>query len=733
MENSYQKSIKVQIRENSKKETPIYKEKNKIIPIVLVCLSTYFYYSSLEENRKLNLLKRADKLYGSFNLLMASIITSILFSSIIRQKIHYLFLFSQIIIFWMLDLLYRKLVFIQTSLPTIVYLRNTIFITIFIETFLFSVKTIKSKDIFKLTCILIVIVLIIPFYFEIDSDRFELFPNLSLQSSNLSNNSNFSYIDFLEPNGEKESEKEKEKEEEKEKDKDKDKDKEKEKEKNGTIVDPYGDKYSEYEKRIKFKQKDGEKYCSIWPFGLSDKKIETDPTKDACKIRSPDTCYIELLLKDYTDFDTCENRANVKSKLVQFKRNTVPVNSNYIGYPDTTPFTLRDSAVGTFHYRVLGKLVDASKSENKPEVCVKFNKDGKGEVEIKINKNEKLLKERREKKKANPVKFENIVILYLDGLSRRHFYRSLPKTAKIVQEYYHLEKNKKEGFTSFQFLKYINFLGSTETNCIPMFYGSTKGETDKNSIVNEFKNKGYITASSSNQCHRELFLLMRLTKYKFHGFDHENIALFCDPNYNPPNNKQQTEVGIYARKRRCLYGKDTFEYVFEYGRKFLEAYKEDRKFLRLSFIDPHETSLAIVKYIDNSLSEFLLYLLENFKQSLSVFIVSDHGANFQAKEFNFLAGKDFRIERDLGTFFLIMSNDFEYNKENVVYNEEILVTPYDIHDTMSDMLNSNKSEYSVKGSSIFEKINGLNRTCDNFKKDYGNELFERCPCDAIKS
>ena len=80
-----------------------------------------------------------------------------------------------------------------------------------------------------------------------------------------------------------------------------------------------------------------------------------------------------------------------------------------------------------------------------------------------------------------------------------------------------------------------------------------------------------------------------------------------------------------------------------------------------------------------------------------------------------------------------MSNDFEYNKENVVYNEEILVTPYDIHDTMSDMLNSNKSEYSVEGSSVFEKINGLNRTCDNFKKDYGNELFERCPCDAIKS
>ena len=74
-----------------------------------------------------------------------------------------------------------------------------------------------------------------------------------------------------------------------------------------------------------------------------------------------------------------------------------------------------------------------------------------------------------------------------------------------------------------------------------MFYGKEKGNVQNYSIVNEFKNKGYITCGSSNQCHRELFLLKKFTNYKFAGFEHENFALFCDPNFNSPNNKNQLE------------------------------------------------------------------------------------------------------------------------------------------------------------------------------------------------
>lgn len=35
--------------------------------------------------------------------------------------------------------------------------------------------------------------------------------------------------------------------------------------------------------------------------------------------------------------------------------------------------------------------------------------------------------------------------------------------------------------------------------------------------------------------------------------------------------------------RKCLYGKDTFDQIFEYGKKFLDAYEEEKKFLYLEF------------------------------------------------------------------------------------------------------------------------------------------------------
>ena len=308
----------------------------------------------------------------------------------------------------------------------------------------------------------------------------------------------------------------------------------------------------------------------------------------------------------------------------------------------------------------------------------------------------------------------------------------LPKTSQLLDEYYHKNENKKEKMSVYQFFKYINFLGVTENNCIPMFYGSPKNDTSKISIIEEFKKKGYITGGSANQCHRELFLLYRATKYQFRGFDHENYALFCDPNYNPPNNKNQGEIGIYSRKRRCLYGKDTFEYVFEYGKKFLEAYKNERKFLRVAFIDPHETTIAVVKYMDDAISDFLNYVIENYSNS-AIFIMSDHGANFQSKDFNFLAGNDFRIERELGTFFFLIPDNIENDFYSLEYNEQILITPYDIHDTFCDILLSDDKEYSKKGKSLFNKIDGMERNCSYYNREFEKQSEERCPCVNFKN
>ena len=146
-----------------------------------------------------------------------------------------------------------------------------------------------------------------------------------------------------------------------------------------------------------------------------------------------------------------------------------------------------------------------------------------------------------------------------------------------------------------------------------MFYGSnynTKGEH----FINSYRKSGFITGQASNFCGREAFPYYNWNvKYiKNDFFDHELISLFCDPNYVYPEDPFSIFHGPYSSIRKCLYGKDSFEYIFEYGYKFLNAYKNEPKFLKLAFNDAHESTGNVIKYIDESLSKFIDYYLNNY-------------------------------------------------------------------------------------------------------------------------
>lgn len=78
--------------------------------------------------------------------------------------------------------------------------------------------------------------------------------------------------------------------------------------------------------------------------------------------------------------------------------------------------------------------------------------------------------------------------------------------------------------------------------------------------------------------------------------------------------------------RRCLYGKDVFEYTLEYGKQFWKEYESTNKFLYLDFIDGHELTMEVIKKLDNRLPEYLDEMKEMgaFKNTAVIFM-SDHG------------------------------------------------------------------------------------------------------------
>ena len=95
---------------------------------------------------------------------------------------------------------------------------------------------------------------------------------------------------------------------------------------------------------------------------------------------------------------------------------------------------------------------------SRPEYIVDFSKDPLGELILNINYNETLSIERKKLEKNSVPYSENVLVLYVDSISRVNSIRQLKKTLNFFEQFMpykgkHNEKFPEENFHSFQFLK----------------------------------------------------------------------------------------------------------------------------------------------------------------------------------------------------------------------------------------------------------------------------------------
>ena len=153
-----------------------------------------------------------------------------------------------------------------------------------------------------------------------------------------------------------------------------------------------------------------------------------------------------------------------------------------------------------------------------PEGIVHFDDNGKGTLEININRNETLIKEKLKNinnTKNEPIKFDNILFLYIDSISRVQFLKRMPLTRKISEKYYSddISKIKDEKYITFQFLKYLNFEVKTTINTVPMFAGASLFNFNNSTIngihITKYLDQhGYITGFGADQCAKLIFDLV---------------------------------------------------------------------------------------------------------------------------------------------------------------------------------------------------------------------------------
>ena len=125
------------------------------------------------------------------------------------------------------------------------------------------------------------------------------------------------------------------------------------------------------------------------------------------------------------------------------------------------------------------------KNFSEPEIIVDFSKDFQGELSIDLKYNDSLSKERKKLETLNNPYSDNILIIFLDSVSRVSSLIQLKKTLKFFEKFSSYkggfnENYPEEKFHSFQFFKYHSFEGRTATNFPILYYGN---RADANNII----------------------------------------------------------------------------------------------------------------------------------------------------------------------------------------------------------------------------------------------------------
>ena len=487
-------------------------------------------------------------------------------------------------------------------------------------------------------------------------------------------------------------------------------------------------------------------YCKDWDKSLNNSYINNDPSLYPCKINIPkNKCLINILgtLFDFSKILNikCEKRSNEEKNILISNSNLKNKNKiKRIGYPITIGKKEEINGESILYSKTLykyvknnlvdmddKKILDKLDKNQKPEVIVDFSNNSYGKLEINITHKDELSNERKLLEKENS---SNVLFLFMDNLSRVHFYRQYKKTNEFLKKFltfegYSNEIDKEQKYHGFEFLKYQKFNGATLQNVLPMFSGVYFNyKNTMISIVKDFKKNGYITCNVQDICHKELMSIRPLRSYTYIEFDHEYAAVNCDPNvYKPGYGLLNGENSIF---RKCLYGIESFDYALEYGKKFWNTYKNNKKFLRIVNTYSHEYSYEKAKYTDKSLYYFLKELFENAQlKNTTIFIAADHGF-FLMGIYKIIKSKDFYIETNLPLFFLIVPDkkniSYEQQYSEIIKNQQTLITPFDIYYTLRYIiyeenykkppLNGNKND----GENLFKYINPNERICKKYKQ-----------------
>jgi Protein of unknown function (DUF229) len=449
--------------------------------------------------------------------------------------------------------------------------------------------------------------------------------------------------------------------------------------------------------------------------GFDNEKASDKPP--LCNFHKIGVNYYSAFDELFWNFAHSNADCNRRSREKEWWKNLGPsVEGKVLAYPTTTGFsnTVRQ------HYQLLQeevmkqiKVVDPSRvQQSESEVYLDLS-TGEPTIKIDVKYRQAVVDQAKAMRAKEPgLARPNVLVLTIDSLSRQHFFRKMKKSAAYFDERHFKSKDKLHGY---QFFRYHALADHAEPNLLALRYDDVvDSEHDpKTRIENYFKDQGWITSSTSAKCEIEEWDIEKDRKNKIYvdriPADHEFYSLACDPNSMPQKDPFGMFKGPFSEFRRCLYGKDSSEYQFEYALDFWRKYKSEPKFQSITLTDGHEFTGELPYYLDKHLEIFFKTMTnEGLLNDSIVYLLSDNGNSG-----NFLfSGSESGKNEAVNPFMAIFMSDNNAAKygDALQLNTDKLVTAHDVFRSMAEIGN-NLKEYI--GSNMFKHELKADRRCDS--------------------
>lgn len=450
--------------------------------------------------------------------------------------------------------------------------------------------------------------------------------------------------------------------------------------------------------------------CGDWAAGLGGHRLVNSDSQ--CKVPIPTLCELGTRSNwfDFAKFDSkCESKSMLLNNEMLPQDLRYKPGSTRIGFPrvEKLPTTLRVNQTMYKDY-VRDQLIDMNDKEVSQEVkdSVEFVVDisdpnnHKLELTLKPNstraaeqkelREQVVSKEKQEGTYQNRVD-KNVLILYIDNLSRAHFNRKMPKTAEWLSQYV---DNQESEYSTYQYFRYHSVYYNTLFSNNAMYFGAVKHVEDTSeNVFDSFSKNGYMTGFFKDSC-ETISNSIHDQNLRMHSWDHFGGTVACDTNYDDTD---FTSLHVFSGKgsaiRHCLYGQDMHNIQMDYLKQFWAAYPENRKFFRTHFSEAHELTGELVKYMDEDLRDLLEYFkIMGYLEDTFITIVSDHGAHALTLRFPAFPDNSRYIENYYPVLFHVTKKDIPAASAHFLEaNEQSFISSLDFYASLKTLAENKRS------------------------------------------